>query len=102
MNAAVGELQSKKIVIKELVLVGLAVGSKQDLFSVGRPVNGVFVVIALRKLAQLLGSDVHHENMQPLIVIEARQSFAGIRFVEIARNDHGITTRFRSPFASSG
>src|ERR1700740_1249447 len=98
MNAAVGELQSKKIVIKELVLVGLAVGSEQDLFSVGRPGNGVFVVIALRKSAQRLGGDVTRENSPPLIVIEARQSCAGIRFVEIARNDHGITPRFRSPF----
>src|SRR6202034_2315965 len=93
MNAVVGELQCKKIVVKELVLIRLAVGREDQLPSVGRPVNGVLVVVALRELTHLLRSDVYHENMQALIVVEARHAFARVGLVEITRNDHGIATR---------
>src|SRR2546429_6379503 len=41
------------------------------------------VEIALRELAHLLGGHVHHKNVQPLIVVEPGQSFAGIGFIEI-------------------
>jgi len=102
MNAVVGELQGKKIVVKELVLIGLAVGREHQLLSIGRPVNGVLVVIALGELTHLLRSDVYNENMQALIVVEARHSFARVGFVEITRNDHGIATRFGGDRACRG
>ena len=62
LDAVVGDLQREQVVVEELILIRLAVGSEHDLLAVGRPVDRVLVVIALRELAHLLGSNVHHER----------------------------------------
>ena len=99
VNAVVGELQREEVVVKEFILIRLAIGSEHELLAVGRPVDGMLVIVALGELAHLLGGDIHHENMQALIVVEAREPFACVGLVEIARNHHGIAIRFGGAFA---
>ncbi len=61
----------------------------------------MLIEIALRQLAHLLCGHVHRKNVQPLVVVEARHSFPSIRFIEIARDDHGIAGGFRRFWAGS-
>ena len=55
----------------------------------------MLVEIALRELAHLLCGHVHHKNVQPLIVVEPGQAFAGVGFIEVARDHHRISGGFR-------
>src|SRR2546427_12152454 len=61
----------------------------------------MLIGVTLRHLTHRLGGRIHDKNMQALIVVEARHSFASIRLVEVARDHHGIAAGFRSFSAGS-
>src|SRR6185369_5021375 len=81
-NGARSDVESKDIVVAELVFVRLAVRNEGDLFAIGRPVDRMLVVIAGRELPDGAGRHIDSKDMQPAIVIEAGESLIGIWFVE--------------------
>src|SRR5579859_64437 len=54
------------------------------------------------ELAHLLGGKIYNEDVQSLVIVEARHAFAGIRLVEIAGDDHGIAGSLRSQSTGRG
>src|ERR1700723_4019429 len=76
------------------VLIRLSAKRENQNGAVGRPIDGMLVVVALHELTYFLRSDVYHEDMQALIVVEAREAFAIIGLVEIACDDSRVTAGF--------
>ena len=102
MDCIVSQLQSEKVIVKKLILIRVAVGGEKELLPIRRPIYGMLVVVALGKLADLPGSDIHNEKMQALIVVEMRKPFARRGLVKIAGDDHRITTRRRTALSCFG
>src|SRR5207247_10017340 len=72
-HAAVGHLEREEIVIEELIFVGLAVGNKGDLFTVGRPINRMLVVVAGSQLEYLAGGQIDKEDVESAVIVEASE-----------------------------
>ena len=96
-HAAIRHAQCENIVIEKLVLVRFRIRQIQNLLSIRRPVDRMLVRVAFRELPNLFGCDADDENMQALVVVEARHAFAGVRLVQIACNHHGVAAGFRRP-----
>src|SRR5439155_5508634 len=60
-----------------------------------RPMDGVLVIAPVGRVQQLPGAGVNDENVEPSIVIEVSQTFAGRRLVKIPRDHYGIAAGFR-------
>ncbi len=87
MDAVVSEFEGEEVVVEELILVGFAIGSKQDFAAIGRPVNRVLIEVAVGELANLFGRHLHGKDVQALVVVEAGEALTRGWLVEIT-GDH--------------
>src|SRR5690242_4023489 len=90
MNGAILWIDFVNVVMKKLIGVGRAVRAEKNFRAVGRPVNGMLIIIAGGELANLFAGDVDDENVEAAIVVPWMNAFAGGGTPQIAREDQGI------------
>src|SRR5205823_3209940 len=89
-DAAIGNFQSKDVVVKKLIFIRLAVGDKEQLLAVGRPVNRVLIMRAVGQLANVSAGQVREKDVQAAIVVEGAIALAEIGLIKVAGNYDGI------------
>jgi HPt (histidine-containing phosphotransfer) domain-containing protein len=89
-NRLPGDVDGEDVVVEDAVWVGFPVRDEQDLVPLRRPVERVIVVSVVRQRPRIVADQIDHLDLEPAIVVEARQAFGGAGFEQVARDDHRI------------